>query len=653
MTIPTFRRFLIENSLGDKLDLSASPDLFAFSPSGLGISIDNDFVSSGGSFLVNNRDITPNEITLSLLLGAMETNPYLVYSDLIRLLSSPPYNLIYITPAGEWRRSCVLNELSKTEINSDYSVMMEQIVFKCTTPWFNYVYNDYAVPPTQGGDGKIYSKHTIWKYSDAAFKTAPLSGYAKNDYWNYNPKELYPGKNLLRNRYYDTINASVGSKVQSTIFTFDYGSPPSYNGVYEVQFEVVATGSGSFKLDNGNEVPFTTATRKIALTGKSAGLISGSLILKRNADPVSVKITKLGLAYSTATYSALGLNSEPVYWTSRDKNILGDQTGEPDVIFNTIDGNSDARLKYNMTPSIYPRHEPYIYEAKYDLDYRFKDWYVRADKFAVSEMDLKDGNVIDLSCHVGNSASSEDDISVRALLITSGIQTKMISSGITIAPGDHDLIYIQNIEVPSSVDHIEIQIYKKNKTPVLNMGATYGAKRIFTDDSSNVLLTASKANIKIDSADWSLATDPEKTVESEHYGYIYGYTYDSDVKAANTYLIDNQSLYLRTKVNSPCEITIHGPATNPRWELLVESQVKYTDGFNLTVPAGFKLVVSSLPNEQRAVMVGPDGVSANVYQQQNLAFTNFIRIPSGLTVLIVYGAKGAVELKYREERDVV
>lgn len=648
----TFRRFLIENSVGEVLDLSASPDLFAFNPEGLGISIDNDFVSSGGSFLINKREINPNEITLNLLMGAREVNPYVVYGDLIRILSSPPYNLIYITPVGEWRRSCVVNELSKSEINPEFSVMMEQIIFKCSTPWYNDIHNEYPIQPQQGGDGKIYSKHTNWKYATDGYTKAPITGYQKNEFWNYNPSEVFPGKNLARNMYYDELVVNLTTPKQQILSIGQISDSPEWL-IFEADVDCSSL-VGSAVLSFGYSVTqtLTNATKHVSIkiskpSGNTIILDGGSgTVIFKNIYITYVKADNINLAN--------GKFSPPLYWNARDKNILGDQTGVAPKIFTTTDGNSDSRLDYNLIPAKYPMNKPYIYEAKYTFDYRFGNWMVSADRVFFTEIDLTSGNIGTYSGYFGNSGSSEDDISVRMVIYKEGLETTIINSNVTIKPGSYEHVVFKDVPMTDDYVLFEIQIYKLNTSKkVLNMGASYGAKRLYIEDLDNVLLTTTQTRTGLLESDWIVAENPDRVPDGEYYGYIYSYVYDGDEKPANTYLIDNKSLYLRSKVNSPCEITIHGPATKPRWELLVDSQVKFTDGFNLNVPAGFKLVVSSLPNEQKAVLIGPDGSESNVYQQQILSYTNFIRIPPGLAILMVYGTTGVVEFKYREERDVV
>ncbi len=656
MTTPTFRRFLIENSIGEILDLSASPDLFAFNPEGLGVSIDNDFVASGGSFLVNKREINPNEITLNLLMGAQVQNPYVIYAELIRILSSPPYNLIYITPVGEWRRSCVVNELSKSEINPEFSVMMEQIIFKCSTPWFNYVQNQFPEQPHQGGDGKIYSKHTNWKYATDGYKSAPLTGYTKNEYWLSDPTELFPGKNLVKNMYYDKLDIR-GSNKEISILTYEKPTGATNILFYaKVKIHKLDNTTLDCYFDGSNPVSITTDSTSVSIYSTAPLDINNIFIKSKNGSDFNIEMYDVYLTYGNSTITAsTGTYSEPLFWNARNKNLLGNQDVEPVKIFTTTDGNSDARLKYSLIPSVYSRHTPYIYEAEYDFDYRFADWYVTADKVRKDEINLSGGNVLKYSGYFGNSGSSQDDIYIRVIMYdVEGLQSKIYNSNVSIKPGNYQLVTIDNIEFAINHQWFEIQIFKKNKEiKVLTMGASYGAKRLYVEDNSEVLLTATKTTTSLVESDWILAENPDKVPDGEYYGYIYNYVYDGDEKPANTFLVENNSLYLRTSVNSPCEITIHGPATNPRWELLVDSQVKFTDGFNLTVAKGYKLIVSSLPNEQKAVLVDPSGNEVNVYQQQNLAMTNFIRIPSGLSIFMVYGVEGLIEFRYREERDVV
>ena len=103
---------------------------------------------------------------------------------------------------------------------------------------------------------------------------------------------------------------------------------------------------------------------------------------------------------------------------------------------------------------------------------------------------------------------------------------------------------------------------------------------------------------------------------------------------------------------SPCEITIYGPCVNPHWDIMHGTKVVQSDGYNLTVPEGYRLVVSSHPNRQRAQLIARDGTVSNVYQQQDLSKTNFVRFPVGRSKILFFNYD-RVTFKYREEYVVI
>ena len=73
-----------------------------------------------------------------------------------------------------------------------------------------------------------------------------------------------------------------------------------------------------------------------------------------------------------------------------------------------------------------------------------------------------------------------------------------------------------------------------------------------------------------------------------------------------------------------------------------------SDGYNIDVPDGYKLVVSSIVQNQRMKLIAPDGTISDVYQQQDLSRSNLIAIPEGHVTLAFHNV-GDVSFKYREE----
>ena len=131
--------------------------------------------------------------------------------------------------------------------------------------------------------------------------------------------------------------------------------------------------------------------------------------------------------------------------------------------------------------------------------------------------------------------------------------------------------------------------------------------------------------------------------------YVYPYVYESDYNGkSGVFQIENKSVYIGSAKGSPVEITVHGPCTNPYWEILDGSKVLQSDGYNIDVPDGYKLVVSSVVQKQRVKLIAPDGTISDVYQQQDLSKSNFVTIPEG-HVTVAFHNVGDVSFNYREE----
>ena len=131
--------------------------------------------------------------------------------------------------------------------------------------------------------------------------------------------------------------------------------------------------------------------------------------------------------------------------------------------------------------------------------------------------------------------------------------------------------------------------------------------------------------------------------------YVYPFVYESDYNGkSGVFQIENNSVYIGSAKGSPVEITVHGPCTNPYWEILDGSKVLQSDGYNINVTDGYRLVVSSVVQKQRVKLIAPDGTISDVYQQQDLSRSNFITIPDGHVTLAFHNV-GDVSFVYREE----
>lgn len=137
------------------------------------------------------------------------------------------------------------------------------------------------------------------------------------------------------------------------------------------------------------------------------------------------------------------------------------------------------------------------------------------------------------------------------------------------------------------------------------------------------------------------------------HAYTYDYVYEGWVNGQNgIFRIRNDSIYMGSQKGSPLEIIIDGPATNPYWQIVKDAQVLQSDGINIDIAEGYRLIVSSVPYDQKCVLIAPDGTVSNVYQQQRLELTNFVTAPPGFSELIFFNAK-KVGFRMREEYVVV
>lgn len=136
-------------------------------------------------------------------------------------------------------------------------------------------------------------------------------------------------------------------------------------------------------------------------------------------------------------------------------------------------------------------------------------------------------------------------------------------------------------------------------------------------------------------------------------GYVYDYIYEDEPQnGGGVFRLKNNSIYMGIKTGSPLTITIYGPSTNPYWQVIQNSQVVATDGFNIVIPEDSRLEVSSNPRDQYAYLISSDGTKAKAYPMQDLTRDNFVKAPIGQSTLAVFNAE-RIKIVLREERLIV
>lgn len=139
--------------------------------------------------------------------------------------------------------------------------------------------------------------------------------------------------------------------------------------------------------------------------------------------------------------------------------------------------------------------------------------------------------------------------------------------------------------------------------------------------------------------------------------YVYPYIYSSDRTEKKDYFnLNNDSMYMGTADSSPLEIIISsGNRTieNPEWRIVQNSIEVQNDKYFITMPTNSTLIVSSEPQNQRAILRTSDGSETNVYQMQDMTKTNFVTAPLGQSTLHFEGLTEGISLRMRKEWVIV
>lgn len=139
--------------------------------------------------------------------------------------------------------------------------------------------------------------------------------------------------------------------------------------------------------------------------------------------------------------------------------------------------------------------------------------------------------------------------------------------------------------------------------------------------------------------------------------YVYPYIYSSDTTAKKDYFnLNNDSMYMGLAESSPLEVIIESlenQIENPSWRIVQDSVEVQNDKYFITMPKHSKLIVSSEPQNQRAVLITEDGSISNIYQFQDMTKTNFVTAPLGQSTFHFEGITEGISLRMRKEWVVI
>lgn len=138
------------------------------------------------------------------------------------------------------------------------------------------------------------------------------------------------------------------------------------------------------------------------------------------------------------------------------------------------------------------------------------------------------------------------------------------------------------------------------------------------------------------------------------YPYIYPFLYEG---------INHLAVEINNSGNLPtsCIVRIDGLTKKPTFRILQNGKVVDQARYDLTINENETLVVNSSPENQEASLYSTNEmgeVAQDVYHlgEKNYTFSNFITIPTGISVFIISGLDGVlgqVTLSYSEQRELI
>lgn len=621
----------IYNAKNDLVDLDDLDSIFSVSPEGFGAAIGNNIFNAGASFKSSGVDMKASSLKLNLYFGLGDDNSEMVeYRKFVEFLNYPPYRLVYITEGTELFRDCILNEITKSDINTN-QVLLEQVIFDFLTPFYKEISETYKPNSDTEGDGKIYA------------------GTNK-------PRNLIANPNFLNNMQ-------------------DWSNTSDPEGTYQLQAPATdKPTSNILKLTSSNN-KLSSFLNAWGLKVRKGERLSFSVDIKTENNP-DYSRPVIRVSYGTGEknykYSDFGITSSSSGFNTAAISFVVPEDGV--FSFQLINQNLSTigeMSTYFREPMLIRGDVSDMPVEQYDKSY--------------PNLNLLDGTK-DFSGDWWDFEGWENDGTYKGLTVKKKT-TKWggINKSLTIQTSNSYTFssYVKgagtgtNIIRRVSVNGIENYSLRKTWTTAFDWirdSVTLTSSNIKRNDvvsvryeiselgTNQALLTAghkweegSTATPYMPSSSEVTTADYPSYVPGFYEGkqvsdsYVYLYVYESEYNGeSGVFQIENNSVYIGSAKGSPVEITVHGPCTNPYWEILDGSKVLQSDGYNIDVPEGYRLVVSSVVQKQRVKLIAPDGTISDVYQQQDLSKSNFVTIPEGHVTLAFHNV-GDVSFVYREE----
>ena len=632
----------IYNAKNDLVDLDDLDSIFSVSPEGFGAAIENNIFNAGASFKSSGVDMKASSLKLNLYFGLGDDNSEMVeYRKFVEFLNYPPYRLVYITEGTELFRDCILNEITKSDINTN-QVLLEQVIFDFLTPFYKEISETYKPNSDTEGDGKIYA------------------GINK-------PRNLIANPNFLNNMQ-------------------DWSNTSDPEGTYQLQAPATdKPTSNILKLTSSNN-KLSSFMNAWGLNVRKGERISFRVDIKTENNPdydrpvirvvygageKNYKYSDLGITASSSSFKTAATSFIVpedgvfmLYLINQNWSTIGEMSTyfrEPilirgDVSDMPVEQYDDSypnlnllKNTRNLTATSNTSWWNTLFSSSQIYDSAIKS------KSGVSAMNFSFNVYIPLNAIVGSAVNINlkgQTYQAYGNVGTDDYNTITGSCWYTIKQSDLG----KKIRLSNPID---IGSKYKSFDSALADTDTINIRQI--NDTSGFVYSTIKLEEGSTATPWMPSSSEVTTADYPSYvpgfyegkqvsdSYVYSYVYESEYNGeSGVFQIENNSVYIGSAKGSPVEITVHGPCTNPYWEILDGSKVLQSDGYNIDVPDGYKLVVSSIVQNQRMKLIAPDGTISDVYQQQDLSRSNLIVIPEGHVTLVFHNV-GDVSFVYREE----
>lgn len=652
------RAFKIYNSLGYAIDILADLNTFGYSPEGLGVQFDNTTVNDGASFLLTKQELAMTDFKIKISFGAIDHKAYQAYSDFINLLNYPPYTLEYTTSIGSWKREVYLNELTKTELTVE-DTLQEEFSAQPVTPWYRETTAESGLSDTQDGDGKIYIGND---FKNRIFEGVPTSGYRKGDLWH-------------------NIETSTVPSVAAGNFLGDQGiqGPKGLDGkssYTHIAYATSSTGEGFGQTPTATTTHVGMYVDQTATDSNDPAKYKWTLI--KDADgsqgvpgkpAVDGKTPYLHIAYADSADGTdgfyVGGGTNLLTGTNKDISITSDATDRYSAWFNIDTGFSFEHGKTytfsteakNSTDKI-AEASIRVWDHSTNTEVAIYAFPADGQRHSITFTIPNDSHNYHLLFYAGH-AGITPGVDVTTTYHHPKLEFGTVATPWSPAPSEAHPIYMGTYTDYTQADSLDPTKYQWLQ--IKGEKSELGYYKALKDNSSFLFSDWTFIGASISDLTYNSAYDyvyqnnsgSGKLGSTKSSGYVYDYIYEDEPQnGGGVFGLKNNSIYMGINTGSPLNITIYGPSTNPYWQVIQNSQVVATDGFNIVIPEDSRLEVSSNPRDQYAYLISSDGTKAKAYPMQDLTRDNFVKAPIGQSTLAVFNAE-RIKIVLREERLIV